>query len=881
VNAKQLTCRIERRSRVARARGVTGIDYLEVDPGTQRKLQVTLFGPAPTGLGLSNVRLEGGRRIRNVAPVAIELSRGGDISDDVIIVTVDRPGDFSTYTLSFVSNDGKRPHPDFDVRYASVDFSFKAACPSSLDCRTPAVFTEPSRQDPELDYLSKDYESFRRLLLDRLTLVMPDWKERHEADFGVAMVELLAYVGDQLSYFQDAVATEAYLETARLRKSVRRHARLVDYRLHEGINARAWIVLSGSVPGGTLPLEKVAFSTAGEEPLVFEPIATCKSQVLRILPHLEELSIYTWGNELCSLPRGATSATLVVPRGNAGPDESLREGDFLLFEEIKGAITGESADADPTRRHVVRLTRVYAASDPLYEEEDYDDERADAAAQPAEKGAGEPPSVDQKSSDEKKPPRHRPKRLLEIEWASEDALPFDLNLSARKPAPDCGWIRNITVARGNVFLVDHGHTISGDPAAVGTRKTFGECACDGSVVELEHVPEPLALELSRRPLTWRERVVEESGWSEEDEGEPPAPKSAAAWMRRDLRKADAQVVCWEGDDAQKLAKAAHQTPSLAKCPPGGGSVWKAVSDLLDCSGSDRHFAVEVNNEGLAQLRFGDGEQGRQPQAGRVFLPLYRIGNGSSGNVGAESIVRAHVRANGSSLNGLLVRNPLPARGAVDPESIAEAKLLAPVAFRTQLQRAVIADDYAALAERVAGVQRAGARLRWNGSWYTAEVAVDPYGGPGAPDSLLGEVSRGLYPYRRIGHDVHVREARYVPLDVHLRVCVHPQHLRGHVEAAVRQVLGSGVLPSGRKGFFHPDRLTFGDSVRLSALVAAVQGVTGVESVHVLRFERLGEGDQGERAAGVIRLENLEVAQLQNDPDFPEHGRLTLEIGGGR
>ena len=70
---------------------------------------------------------------------------------------------------------------------------------------------------------------------------MPDWKERHVPDIGITLVEVLAYVGDHLSYYQDAVATEAYLETARKRVSVKRHARLVDYVMHEGCNARAWV----------------------------------------------------------------------------------------------------------------------------------------------------------------------------------------------------------------------------------------------------------------------------------------------------------------------------------------------------------------------------------------------------------------------------------------------------------------------------------------------------------------------------------------------------------------------------------------------------------------------------------------------------------------
>src|SRR5262249_57995500 len=94
---------------------------------------------------------------------------------------------------------------------------------------------------PDIDYLAKDYQGFRRLMLDRLSLLAPGWTERSAADIGVMLVELLAYAADNLSYRQDAIANEAYLATARRRVSVRRHARLVDYALHDGCNARAWV----------------------------------------------------------------------------------------------------------------------------------------------------------------------------------------------------------------------------------------------------------------------------------------------------------------------------------------------------------------------------------------------------------------------------------------------------------------------------------------------------------------------------------------------------------------------------------------------------------------------------------------------------------------
>jgi hypothetical protein len=99
------------------------------------------------------------------------------------------------------------------------------------------------------DYLAKDFNSFRSLMLDHLAHVAPDWTERHAADFGVSLVEALAYVGDYLSYYQDAVSAEAYLATARLRASVLRHARLADYRLNEGSCARVWVQLIPAADG--------------------------------------------------------------------------------------------------------------------------------------------------------------------------------------------------------------------------------------------------------------------------------------------------------------------------------------------------------------------------------------------------------------------------------------------------------------------------------------------------------------------------------------------------------------------------------------------------------------------------------------------------------
>jgi hypothetical protein len=139
----------------------------------------------------------------------------------------------------------------------------------------------------------------------------------------------------------------------------------------------------------------------------------------------------------------------------------------------------------------------------------------------------------------------------------------------------------------------------------------------------------------------------------------------------------------------------------------------------------------------------------------------------------------------------------------------------------------------------------------------------------------------LHRYRRIGHDLSTSGALYVPLDIALEVCVLPHYLRGHVKAELLDVFSNRALAGGRRGLFHPDNMSFGESIFLSRLVAVAQGVEGVESVRVTRLQRLFEASKGEIEKGVLAIRPLEVARLDNDPNYPEHGQLMLDVRGGR
>ena len=457
----------KRRQAVLSNPALNGIDFLDVldqqavalGSLPQQTLLVHLLQPAPA-LTAQNVRIEGGTRITPVNVVWVFPAPAGTVppasaaeqaffaalpnADHILVIRTDSAGDFSTYTVRLVrSQTDPTPPPNFDARFASLDFSFKVECPSDFDCQPVSVCPPESLPDaPPIDYLAKDYSSFRTLMLDRLAVTIPEWQEQNASDLGNALVEVLAYAGDHLSYYQDAVATEAYLGTARKRVSVRRHARLLDYLMHDGANARAWVHIAvtpgGAADGATLPgpssgkagtaLLTQINAPRGAYPPGPNQRQAALNQGALVFETLHDITLrgahnamqfYTWGDDSCCLPQGATEATL-LNQGTAGLIQ-LAVGDAVVFEEVISPATGVAADADPAHRWVVRLTGVTPGTDTLNNT-----------------------------------------AIVEIQWSADDALPFPLCLSA-------GGVQGLSVARGNLVLADHGLTISGEtiPFAAG------------------------------------------------------------------------------------------------------------------------------------------------------------------------------------------------------------------------------------------------------------------------------------------------------------------------------------------------------------------------------------------------------------------------------
>jgi hypothetical protein len=615
----------DRREEVRRVNYLNGLDYVEV-LDDQVTLHAYFLGKLPTELQInqpgleSYFKIDGGQRITNIEVVDVDPFVDPDPErDDFVVIKLDKYGDFSNYTLRLDGVAG------VDPRYDRVSFSFKVNCPSDLDCAPTCDCEPPVLVEPDINYLAKDYQSFRQLILDRLAVLMPDWTERHVPDIGVMLVELLAYTGDYLSYYQDAVATEAYLDTARQRISVRRHARLVDYFLHEGCNARAWVcvevdtdteidpadvafvtrISSLAIPEST-PLTWIGLrETPPESYEVFEPLVRDITRNIKLLKAHSRILFYTWGDARCCLEKGSTSATLldqwiILPpeddpdakkengeyqkpykgKKHLPPKEkkkkrslNIQPGDVLILEEVLGPVTGLPADADPARRHVVRVMSVEAGEDTLRKAED-----------------------------------GLPIPYVEIKWSAADALPFTLCISAIGAAPDCVYLENVSVVRGNVVLVDHGKKQPEECfGPVGASSSDAECECVDEAGDVRITPRRLSPVLSKAPVTFSASLPKDE----------PYLVPAASLLDQDPRAAVASV---------KVSS----LPAFS---------WENRYDLLASDPDNKHFVVEIDNDGNAHLRFGNGTLGFQPPAGMTFNVRYRVGNGSAGNVGAEAISR--------------------------------------------------------------------------------------------------------------------------------------------------------------------------------------------------------------------------------------------------
>ena len=519
--------------------------------------------------------------------------------------------------------------------------------------------------DFPVDYSARDFWSFRRALLDFAAERYPDWDDRqYEADLGVMLVEVMSALSDEFAYYQDRIAREAFLETATQRRSIRRHARLVDYILHDGLAASTWLdVTVNEGKAGTLPSGMAVWAESDASRRVYYEVGYGLKDLDReghINANRRNFSVndkrncfkpYIWDEDDFCLPIGSTSLYVAgAIKSDLLPFDDLsnpsRPGKWVLLR------SRPMSEGIPKRTWMVRLleSEIEEMTDPLL---------------------------------------NCP--ITKLEWEEAQATPFELNL---KDLEVRGNLMPATAGKTqeSVYLIvgqdpDHYQPALPASALKALTRAVERQGPNGTTTYLFSLP---GSEIS--PLVWLGVHTNESK-PEIRIYEVTWDTTSEKWIR-DLKG----QWCWVPSFLGTISSQA--TDSHFTLEDG---TWKRVVGYHR-NGHEFIHQDYANGNGHT-IRFGDGEFGRVPAPGKVFEVSYRLGNGRIGNVTSETLTKFVPDA-----DDLIsaITNPIAADGGYDAETEENVRQLAPDAYRNITFRAVTEADYAQAAERLPWVQRAGA-----------------------------------------------------------------------------------------------------------------------------------------------------------------------------
>ena len=758
--------------------------------------------------------LSGGtRRVAGDVPGQVQVTGvSADSEASVLHLRVEPIGDYSTYTLGVV-------YANIDPLFSRIDFKFRPGC-FNLNCAPEWTKSEASPTEPVIDYLAKDYDSFKHVLINAMMARVPGWLPTSEADLDQVLIDLISADADELSDYQDRVVNEAYLGRVRKRISLARHARLMDYHIHQGNQASTWLAVKVAADQ-TLP--RLFGAWTGDDwrdPGTAIFVASADQACFTLLNQLDP---YTWGGVVTALEAGGREADLALP-GSLDPAaeasaDTLRdllrssEVRYFCIEEKLNPETGRATGRDKTARQLLRLLDGEAAADSVND-----------------------PVANQ--------------WMVRVRWREEDKLKrrycFVTRCTGQPPT------EGVSAFHGNLLTLAHGRPFEtvfrppGEPLDPPDESQF----VGTNEAHYEPTRWGVLCRLPKTPLAYRNT--------------PPG-----------------------GDDPVRS--------TLTVAVSGFADPWDEQSDLIESEEDRPHFIVETDEHDVSYVRFGRNPNGLPLPDGAEVTCAYQVGRGSSGNVGPDAI-SSFDRQTFNSIEE--VWNPLDATNGRDPEAPEVIIRRVPEAYRARQLRAITLEDYVKRAEELPEVSHAYARYAWTGSWRTVRISIDPRDTTTLDDELrdklLRTIEQHLDAVRLIGEDLEVRLARYVALDIKMRLCAHPDYWPEHLANDLEIEFSDGYTPDGPPGFFHPDQWTFGQVLHASQLIGRALSVQGVDRVLMVSMRRwdagagptttvvtLGPEDLPDSVVEKIEVEPFEVIRVENDPSHLEHGRVLFEIIGGR
>ncbi|MBK7823657.1 putative baseplate assembly protein [Nannocystis sp.] len=683
---------------------------------------------------------------------------------------------------------------------------------------------------PILD--NRSYPQIRDELIGRIKVYAPEWTDHNPSDPGIALLELFAFLGENLLYRFNQIP-----ETARLE-----FLQLLQIPLRPAQPARAIVVVTTDtlaaplVPDDSeLRAGAVAFTVATEVralPLEARAVAKAKSDPPGPQDDAEVVEFYRRTlDAMPALAPGTTPAcyqNAVVSDGSGPPVDFATAVDSTLWLACLAA-----GKATPD---AVRTALVSHSEAPLV----------------ANIGFIPDPEVPIGAAVDPCPGTATSSGGPAVEWQIASKLDADRQPTYRSLRVLADTTRGLTQA-GVVRLA-----LPKDLDQLGTFALD-----DPDLAGTGQFPPALDDETAARVVLWL-RAFRPDGT---ELGKVAFIGLNAAEVVQQ-RPARAEYLGTGTGQPRQRAALVHKpvlsgSLTLEVEEDGGWRPWQEVDGFHHSVEGDRHYTLDAE---AGEVRFGDGIHGLTPQIGqRIRARVYRYGGGIDGNVAAGALSRL------VGVPGVKVRNPFPASGGAAGESIAEALERIPGELRRR-DRAVTAGDFAELARMTPGadIGRAECLPRFYPKTRRSEtpgvvsVVVWPREDrkhPNAPTpdrATLRAVCAHLDRRRLVTTELYVIPPTYRRIAVAVGLQVQPGHgietVRRWVELALRQYLAP-LPPYGPGGQGWPlGRRVHGPELEAAAL--QVEGVEYLESLAVAGWD-----DTKGWSPGTVKLALDEVPEL--------------------
>lgn len=702
--------------------------------------------------------------------------------------------------------------------------------------------TAPANKVPvSVDYTGRDYYSLREELITRVKeATNQQWQGTDPADFGLALVESFAYMGDLINYYIDRVANESYILTATQRQSLLNIANTYGY----------------SPTGYVGSVVDVEFTNNhGSENEIGASILTTVTVDGTPTTGVAQLAVPT------SNPFDVGDSVIID-----GMSQTAYNGTYTIIKKgidisgntvicYKPQSTISSISGDGTRFTVT----------------------TSAAHQFA---AGE---------------------AITISGASVSGYNSNWTISTAPTATTFTVLSTITTAAtgGSVIYQDiatngDGNTVLGYAYEIGSDTVPAGTQLSAEVTYEDKVQQVIFTTLTDVTVGWLGNLYN-SQLVQARQGENVAYRASnlknVSAVAHDINGELIGYSDGSADQSFSLLETRVDKTYLEIYVDSGSNFnkWQQVQHITDFGPNAAVYSVLLDADNVVRIEFGDGVSGAIPPKDAAIKAVYFAGGGPIGNIvsGKLTTILAVPTADSPTeeqniKNRLAVTNPEPAAGGSDPESNDVIRYNAPRTL-SALNRAVTLEDFSNLALSLRGVGKANATSenKTSVTIYVAPTRSDnssdltPGVNPAtniettAMASLRASVRDFLADKKQIGTTVTVGYPTYIPVSLTVEYSRLPQYTETQVESYIKSALFSQ---------FSYNYVDFADVITPEEIEYKLRQVEGIRNVKVKALFRTGGSGRNSLIGESSEIFYFQEANLTLDA-APTDARLT-SLGSG-